>query len=1542
MTQEVEEKASEDIKKAISAEMNTTPYISMSKLPATGAATPLSLVGETMMAQYNFTESVPDVDEYVVRKLQYSSKYALSQALGAEQIDAVGLAINQIESGMGFILADGAGIGKGRICASILRYAKVNDCLPIFITEKANLFSAIYRDLIGIGGLIPSNSGIIAGYPLILNGYESGGFEVIKDNDGNEISKTKRPSATGILDENGEEVITAPKEDKIKAIMQSGELPKNYDYILLTYSQISGKEDSGGAKKTDFLLKLIQSLNGKAILVIDECHNATGTKSSVGKSVSAMISISKGVLFSSATFSKSPDNMNLYAQKTNIITSPLPQKNFIDVIKAGGERLIENLASNLVECQQMIRRQMTAENCEVDYEFMKDSEMQDLFKKYDLAVKTYNDILVFFKSQEFRDAKKTAIRNYAIKHKIDYCEIPKPSEKKELEDWYRENAGRYSATFTSGEAHRNQFNFIETLLFGLKADFVSKQILHQLTTLSKNVLTIDKSEFMSNRKVVLSVRNTLEGAYAEGLNVGDVIKKADFIVYVYNIAKNSATGLMTFTKIVKPEKEEKKKGGKKKKRDTSIDINAEVTVIDSDYSDGGKAYAKLLSDISEINLNIPLSPIDAVIQKIESTRRESWDEYGDGNPYFSVGEVTGRKFCLLKQEDGTYKLEINNKPKNKSRTFKDFNNGKYDVLLINEAGSTGEDAHSKSTFKDQRPRAMVIHQVELDPNTEVQKRGRINRTGMVNYPRYIYAISRIPSEVRRLLMLTRKLRRLDANTTANQKQSAKLSAFVDKEGKQVEDTINQYGDECLSEFLKIDDNKIYLKYQATEAQKKISGISDGAFEIEHFLRNLELASSEEQAYFYNTLNAMYLSMKEEKGGFLDLETKLIDLKGQIRTRLLLSKGSDVNPNPFNASVYIEDNYVFAEDKPYTIEKVQDLVLELSKGKDPDEFCNDFSADYKKHFYEVRLVELKNAVKIPDYASAKDWQEEDAMKAAYESKLKDVQISAEQEFEPIRDLIDAVHDKNNSKIFRPNKYVAIPSILEECFEVDDKGEYILPTTLPNYGRFIGFKIHTTAKEKYSPMNIEFVFCQLSGKPRVSFKPTAKGIRILDCIDQMSAGEYNKIRTKRIRGGMGEIPNLLVRNWLVDKNKRDIIRLLTGNVLGAYSIAKDIINEKSSSYRPNNFSPIIRFLKFTTAAENSIRFGLQLLPKEPLKLLEAKNNKAYYPLNSKTMITDMLTVKSPIRIINAEQDFRLAFDMFNAKIIIFGGGEKAKEWKKSTKYYSELYDNAGFKQLLSSLGIPFTTKLFRFVPKGNIQNTIARAIEFTIYRVAVNVDALHKILSYIYSIDPMNITLEGITDEQSFDEEDDYDFKKGKHDIFEQEGEYRYDAYSEQLPAIQGFSKYAKHEVIYRKVRVFLNRRATVKECILFGLIPLDNQVSDMVYDTYSTLYSDSVKIKLKKDISDAVAKNIGTFEIGEIVEDSLKGRLRNLGNIFGYSADDKEFIGEVFTRHEKGEIEMPENKKEESDGEEEKPKRGLDMSTAEEFMILFHDKIKKYS
>ena len=109
---------------------------------------------------------------------------------------------------------------------------------------------------------------------------------------------------------------------------------------------------------------------------------------------------------------------------------------------------------------------------------------------------------------------------------------------------------------------------------------------------------------------------------------------------------------------------------------------------------------------------------------------------------------------------GNKALVMSRKKINTNDAFRKFNNDEVDVLMINQSGSTGASAHAIPTSKvpasKVRQRVMIVLQAELDINTEVQKRGRINRTGQILKPIYDYVSSAIPAEKRLMMMLAKE------------------------------------------------------------------------------------------------------------------------------------------------------------------------------------------------------------------------------------------------------------------------------------------------------------------------------------------------------------------------------------------------------------------------------------------------------------------------------------------------------------------------------------------------------------------------------------------------------------------------------------------------------------------------------------------------------------------------------------------------------------------------------------------------------------------
>jgi hypothetical protein len=684
------------------------------------------------------------------------------------------------------------------------------------------------------------------------------------------------------------------------------------------------------------------------------------------------------------------------------------------------------------------------------------------------------------------------------------------------------------------------------------------------------------------------------------------------------------------------------------------------------------------------------------------------------------------------------------------------------------------------------------------------------------------------------------LRSLDANTTGNQKQSAKLSAIKDSFGNEIEDVINKYGDECLNEFISVPENESYQKYYPKDEQGKLAELSN-SFMIEVFVRNLELSLSDEQEYFYNTINALYISLKAqlEEAGAFDLETNIVDLKAAIKTRVLVSKG--LNTNPFNTSVYEEDDYALAEDKPYELEKVNDLIQELAKGQDPDQFYEEFLADFDSHFKNFQLKEVAESIKVPDYEMAVDEMDRMKMEAEYNLRVQSALNRAEDEHKAVLEIIGA-RRSNGDLVLKPNRPAVIPAVLDECYETDEEGDPRVPSEYNN-AKFVGVRILKTAKEKYSPMNIELIFCQLSGKPRLILKPTAKGREVL---------EWVILKTKDI-----EIPRIVKINaWEVDPNKRTMKRLLTGNILGAYGVAKDYI-----ARNPVLYSPVINFLKFTTADGTSLRLGINMNLKKFTPLVPSRTP-VQYALASKDLTKDLLNTNSYIRTVNGAENFQLQYDNVSQQleIVIFGGTDRETK-SKNKRFFSKLFENGELQQKLSNAGIYYNIGRSYYRPIGSSKRVIIKTLRFSA-DLSNKAAAVTEIFNFIYSIDPFNVALTGVdSDETIYNKEDIFNPELAETEN-EREGIFTYNTlrpYDTVKEAIIGFNKFDKYVKTSAFGTIYLNKRANIKEAISYGLVPLENTIVDMVSDTFQALTSDTEKIKLKEDLSKAVNENKNNFQ-----------------------------------------------------------------------------------
>lgn len=972
-----------------------------------------------------------DIDNFVRDRLGYISNTQLCKVLAAEQIDAVAMAIYNIEAkDQGCIIGDQTGIGKGRVAAALMRYGARHGLKPIFLTEKANLFSDIYRDLIAIGS---SNL-----KPFIVNSKES---------------------KTNIKDSTGKIIYSAPSKFEQTKIFQTAEL-EEYDLILATYSQFnsSAKENL----KKDFLSLISMG----RLLIMDESHNASGS-SNTGSYLRRIVGQTKSTIFLSATFAKRPDNMPIYALKTSISDANLSTDSFISAVNRGGVALQEILASQLVAEGQMIRRERSYENVIVEYRTL-DHRKDEHFAIADRITQIMRDIIAF--QEQF------------ISPLINDIDDEYAKQNKEI----RARGGTSEMGINNTTYFSKIFNVINQMLFAIKAEDVAEAAIAKLREGKKPLIA-----FSSTMGSFLT--QLIEEA---GIRPGDGNKiQTDFAL----ILKNGLDGVMRYTEM---------------------DAVGEKTYSSFDLNDlgmeGRMEYLRIESQIEDSLSGIFISPIDVILDKIRKAG-------------YSAQEVTGRS-VKIDFDKGYLSGKVSRVKKvNVNDAFAMFNDNEIDVLLINQSGSTGASAHAIPTPKvpasQVKPRVMIVLQMELNVDTEIQKRGRIFRTGQIHQPEYVYLNSAIPAEQRLMMMLSQKLKSLDANTSSNQNQNKKMM--------NIPDFLNKYGDRIVSDFLD-DESDLHRMLGSPDLGNEGGAVS------QRVSGRVAVMPTEQQTYFYEKVTANYLEYIDylKQTGDYDLEVEDLNLQAKTLSKQIVVLGNGGN-SKFGTDTYLEKLEVNALKKPFKSAELKQMLLQKLNGRSPEEYRDQLIRDFD-NFTEPQLkegveeIETKFTQLLTELPKKKSllklWEKEG--EHTYEEEYQRQKTALENERESKLSAKNAQF-RNRQQLFHGlAKFFTVGRPLS--FQQHSFTEKVFAT-------FLGFDISESATNPYAPSAIKLKFA------------IASHLKML-VLPASFATEINAIRGASYELSSNGIDSML-SEWddaIRSKNQDRIVRYMrTGNLVQGYS-------------------------------------------------------------------------------------------------------------------------------------------------------------------------------------------------------------------------------------------------------------------------------------------------------------------------------------------------------------------------------------------------------
>lgn len=712
----------------------------------------------------------------------------------------------------------------------------------------------------------------------------------------------------------GNKLVGATPKSVMDQVLKAGNtFDPTYNLILGTYSQFNRSPASSAKARwiADFA-------KGKALL-LDEAHNAAGN-SNTGKNIGFAIDNSDFVIYSSATAMKAGKNVMIYSE---LFPETVDMGSLPDTLATGGEVLQEVLSGMLAEDGVFVRREHDLSN---------------------LVFRTVNDTARLERNRDLSDklAEILEYMNY-LAGDINVLvnernrEIRKMLEKIPEAERKGNRMGAVSMNFGS-----RLFAIYRQFMMAIKTDLAAERAIQALEEGKKPVIVLQNTMESLLSDVVMQSRPDILDAEALEDEAGGIAAAL--------AGETIIDGDLTFRDVL----------NRMLSRLTYFNETGrygDVTKVPVS-SEGAEKTMKHIQSLIDKFPDLPVSPLDDIKRRIA--------EAG-----FACDELSGRKLEIRQRGEKMVAAPIQERPK--PQIVKDFVTGKTDALLLTGAGSTGISLHASEKFPDQRQRVMIELQSADDVNRRVQFFGRVNRKGQTSSPEIETLSSGLIGEARPIAMQNAKLRKLSANTTANQDNAA-----LDRT---VPDFINSIGDEVAFR---------YLEANPGIAQRLDIGLDSDedslqeSFFINKLTSRLVMLKVAEQEQIYEALTTEYLRVIKELDakGINPLKSRELDVKAREVKREVFESGNPHSASVFSQPVYVKTieyevaiNPIRADEVTQRVEASKKAVLNFDINQERREnqtfftALRDFlSASRNKFLESVRGKDFKT---VEEALSAKD-------------------------------------------------------------------------------------------------------------------------------------------------------------------------------------------------------------------------------------------------------------------------------------------------------------------------------------------------------------------------------------------------------------------------------------------------------------------------------------------------------------------------------------------------------------------------------------------
>lgn len=642
----------------------------------------------------------------------------------------------------------------------------------------------------------------------------------------------------------GETLVSATPKAVIQRALAEDVVPPAYNLVLATYSQFN-RAPASSAKA-----RWIGGATRGAQLLLDESHNAAGD-SNTSRNVAVAIGNADGVAYSSATSMKAAKNVLIYAAlfPESVDVAGLPE-----TLQAGGEVLLEVLSGMMARDGVFIRRE------------------------HDLSALRFNQV----------EGVATKERNIDLSDKLS-----------EILELMSLAAGDLNALVSerNKEIHRLLENMSDSERAGNRMGAVSMNfgsrlfaIYRQFQMAIKIDLAVDRcvAALEAGKKPVVVMENTMESLLRDLVfDHRDDPDMDDVDVIGTGLALQAgSTDLprgLTFRDVLS-------RMLHRLRYYSETSGYGEVRKVMVSSEGMLKTLANIESLIDEFP-DLPCSPLDEIRRRVEAAG-------------YTMDELSGRSLRIDERTDPMTGLVTPTvtlqRERPKAQIVRGFNSGETDALLLTGAGSTGISLHASEKFEDQRQRVLVELQSAADVNKRTQFFGRVNRKGQVSAPEIETLSSGLIGEARPIAMQNAKLRKLSANTTANQD-----SAALDRN---VPDFINEVGDLVARRYLESNPSIAHRLDITIDLEDAESGFGrQEAYFITKLTSRLVMLRNAEQEAIYEEITAEYQRIIKEldEKGLNPFKSKELDLKAREVSCAVYEGGNPASGSVFEHPVYLK-------------------------------------------------------------------------------------------------------------------------------------------------------------------------------------------------------------------------------------------------------------------------------------------------------------------------------------------------------------------------------------------------------------------------------------------------------------------------------------------------------------------------------------------------------------------------------------------------------------------------------------------------------------